>query len=493
MMVCRFDLIGKCDFMRNFAVIAWLLICLFSPSTIPAAEGLKVGYFDVDASPPIGSPMAYDKTIEVLSPLRCRGIVLLGAESPIVLCAVDWIEIANDGHRAFRMGLAEAAGTSVKRVSVHVLHQHDAPWCDFSADQIAQEQGIQNEMFDSTFARDVIRRAAIAVKEAVEKAESVTHVGLGSGIVEEVASNRRILGADGKVKAVRYTATTDPALRAAPEGVIDPQLKSICFWNGERRIVELTYYATHPQSYYRTGRANPDFPGMARDHRQKVTNVPHVHFNGAGGNIGAGKYNDGRHELRAILAERVANGMKLAWENERRFPVTGNDVKWNFVAVALPPAEHLNESVLSNTLTNKDLANRDRVLAACQLAWLQRSRQGPKIDIGCLSIGSARVLHMPAELFVEYQLAAQELRPDLFVAMAAYGDCGPWYIGTEIAYQQGGYETAPTSSLVASHVEQVLVAAMEKLLDAPKPLGKRLGVEAAEREMELARQAAPTK
>ena len=59
------------------------------------------------------------------------------------------------------------------------------------------------------------------------------------------------------------------------------------------------------------------------------------------------------------------------------------------------------------------------------------------------------MLHLPGELFVEYQLAAQKLRPDLFVAMAAYGDYGPGYIGTEVAYPQGGYETGPQASLVA--------------------------------------------
>ena len=44
--------------------------------------------------------------------------------------------------------------------------------------------------------------------------------------------------------------------------------KSVSFWNGDKAIVVLTYYATHPQSYYRQGIANPDFPGMARFLRQ---------------------------------------------------------------------------------------------------------------------------------------------------------------------------------------------------------------------------------
>jgi hypothetical protein len=48
--------------------------------------------------------------------------------------------------------------------------------------------------------------------------------------------------------------------------------------------------------------------------------------------------------------------------------------------------------------------------------------------------------------------------------MAAYGDYAPWYIGTAIAYEQGGYETEPRSSNVAPAVEPVLMNAIRKLL-----------------------------
>ena len=62
--------------------------------------------------------------------------MILGAEKPVVLCAVDWIGISNDGQTVFRKLLAEAAGTSPERVAVHTLHQHDAPSCDFSVDEL---------------------------------------------------------------------------------------------------------------------------------------------------------------------------------------------------------------------------------------------------------------------------------------------------------------------------------------------------------------------
>jgi hypothetical protein len=89
------------------------------------------------------------------------------------------------------------------------------------------------------------------------------------------------------------------------------------------------------------------------------------------------------------------------------------------------------------------------------------------IDIACLSLGPVRILHMPGELFVEYQLAAQRMRPDLRVAMAAYGDYGPAYIGTAVSYLEGGYETGPTSSYVDPSVETVLMGAMHRLLESP--------------------------
>lgn len=430
-----------------------------------AAEPLKIATFAVDASPPVGSPLAYDPTKEVLIPLSCRGVVLIGDGKPVVLCAVDWIGIGNDGNRVFREALAKAAGTTADRVAVHTLHQHDAPDCDFSAAKMLKRYGVSGNRYENgRFARSVMERAAKAVAAAVKTAQPVTHIGLGEGKIEKVASNRRILGPDGKVKYVRYTATKSKLIRDQPVGTIDPMLKLISFYNGDRRLVVLTYYATHPQSYYRTGKANPDFPGIARNARQKTTGVPHVHFNGAGGNIGAGKWNDGSHKNRQILADRVAAGMKLAWEHTKKLPVKASDLGWQTVKVTLPAAPHLDEKKLLAVLQDTKATVVARTSAARNLIWLRRCKAKDKVLIGCLHLKNARVLHMPGELFVEYQLAAQKLRPDLFVAMAAYGDYAPGYIGTEIAYSQGGYETSPRASRVAPGVEAVLMGAVKKLL-----------------------------
>jgi hypothetical protein len=436
--------------------------CLVLPSF---ASAQRVATFDIDATPPIGSMMAYDHVTNHWDMgLRARGLVLIGADEPIVLCALDWIGIANEGHDAFRKALAEAAGTSPQRVAIHTLHQHDAPECDFSAERILKDEGLSARQYESSFQRQVLSNLAAAVREVLPRAQPVTHLGLGQAKVDQVASNRRIPGPDGKVRATRYTASKDVALQAEPEGIIDPIVSLISFWNGDKPIAVLSYYATHPQSYYRTGIPNPDFPGMARFFRQlSVPAAMHIHFNGAGGNIGAGKYNDGSPENRLILAQRLADGMRRAWDNTKREPIADSDVAWTIEQVVLPPAKHLTTDELEAQLKGR-AAPFFTGGGALRLAWVRRFQSGHKLDVSCLKLGRARILHLPGEAFVEYQLAAKAERPDLFVAVAAYGDYGPWYIGTAVAYDQGGYETSPSATNVGPESERVLLGAIRKLL-----------------------------
>ena len=59
-------------------------------------------------------------------------------------------------------------------------------------------------------------------------------------------------------------------------------------------------------SYYGDGVVTADFAGLARKQRQAdEPHCCHVYFNGAGGNLGAGKYNDGTPPMRPVLQQRV--------------------------------------------------------------------------------------------------------------------------------------------------------------------------------------------
>jgi hypothetical protein len=446
-----------------------LAVIVVGVSALPAqAEPLRVALFEADITPPIGTPLC-DALVppakQVDDPLFARGVVLFPEGKPIVLCALDWVGIGNTGHDAFRDALGKAVGTSRDRVCVHCLHQHDAPGCDFLADELLAPHGLQNRLFDTAFARKAIERVASAAGRAAKEPRKVTHIGIGKAKVLEVASTRRVMGEDGKVKYVRYSSTKDAKIRAEPEGLIDPYVQLLSFWDGDTPLASLTYYATHPQSYYGKGGVSCDFPGLARGLRDKaLPKVFHVHFNGASGNVTAGKYNDGAPENRPILAERLAKGMKEAFEEVKKHPVEAADVSWRVVPVALPLSKlYVDRKALEAKLANDKAPVAERLRTARNLAWAKRCEEGAKIDLACLKIGPAYVLHMPGELFVEYQLAAQKMRDGSPVMMAAYGDYAPGYIGTNISYGQGGYETGPVSR-VAPDVEDVLTKGMRELL-----------------------------
>ena len=423
-----------------------------------------MAYFEVDATPPLGSPVAYAKARSITDSLKAKGIVITGAGDPVVILAIDWITIANEGMQEFSQKLADAAGTTPDRVTIHVLHQHDTPRCDFSTEKLMADHGLGGTRHDNAYLNRVMDDAVLALSQALKKVKPVTQIGFGEAQVEKVASNRRILGDDGKVAIVRFSKSTDPKAQEVPEGLIDPWLKSVSFWSGNEPIVTLSYYATHPQSYYGEGDVTAEFIGMARKAREEATGVPQLFFIGAAGNVAAGKYNDGSVPMREVLAERIEKAMEQAWENTEKKKV--EKPQWRHTWVQLPIAEHMKKDSLWTVLKDSVQATPDqRFSAARKIAWLDLQEKGRGINISSLQLGSTWLLHLPSEIFVEYQLYAQSLHPDGHVCTAGYGEGGQGYIGTEIAYTQGGYEVQPRVSMVAPSSEQVVKNAIETVLN----------------------------
>jgi hypothetical protein len=426
---------------------------------------LHLATFSCDVTPPPGHPLCggvIEPVRAVDDPLRALGVILLGMGRPVVLCAVDWCGIRNEANWTWRQALAEATHTVPENVALQCVHQHNAPFADPAAERLVEKSAGAPRSLDLKFLDRVVGQSAEAARAALAHTTPFTHVGTGQARVDRVASNRRILGPDGKVKAVRYSATKDQAIRDEPEGLIDPWLKTLSFWNGDRPLAALSYYATHPMSYYGDGRVTSDFCGLARRMRQdEEPGVFQVYFTGCAGNITAGKYNDGARENRPVLRDRIYAAMKAAWKATQRRAVAGWE--WRVEPLRLAPRTERSFGAAESKKVLEDpraqAARRSN--AAFQLAWLARIDR--PIPLTRLDFGKVLVLHLPGEPFVEYQLRAQEARRDAFVCVAAYGDDGPGYIPTAKAYFEGGYE--PTVALAAPS-EQPLVQKIAKLLKA---------------------------
>lgn len=420
----------RCVMALSFVVcLAWTSLLSAEP---PA--GMRVATFRCDITPPLGQPLAgADALKTVQQPLLAKGVVLEAGGQRYVLCALDWCILANDSYRSMRGKVAAAAGTDAARVALQCVHQHTAPIVGFDDSEPTPATDPKTPRPDPKAYQAIGDRLAAAVKESLDRFEPFDRVGTGQAKVDRVASDRRIKDAAGKIP-VRWSLTKDLAVRNLPEGHIDPYLKTITLAAGEKPLVRLHYYATHPQTLYRDGRATSDVPGDAREGLEQKEGVFQIYFNGCGGDITLGKYNDGTPECRAALAARLRAGMEAAIAATRLVPATA--IQWQTYPLSLP------------WKTQPGSNRKDD----CR----------PPIELTALKIGNIHIVHLPGEPMLCFQQFAQSIRPNDFVAVAGYGDGATGYICPESAFGEGGYE--PTGSEVKPESEPLVKRGIASLL-----------------------------
>lgn len=432
----------------------------------PAAT-FELATFSADITPPIGHPLlggliAPAKTIK--DPLACKGAVLLGGEKPIVIVSLDWCELRNDAYDKMRDILAEAAGTSRVHVLLTCVHQHDAPYCDITANSLVTAAGLKDAMFDPAFFDTTASTLAAALKKSLETKQLITHYGMGQAKVDKVASNRRVMYSDGKARFSRYSLTRDPAIRSAEPGLIDPFLKTLSFWNGDKPVAAISIYATHPMSYYGKGEVSYDFPGIARDMRQRaVPEVFQMYVSGCSGDVVAGKYNDGNEAARHDLAQRLSNAMEEAWKATKKEPLTTIGFRSTPLELIPPDEGDLSTKELQETLDDAKATPNQRIDAAMGLSYRKRCLAGQAIDVPLIDLGKAKYLVLPAEMFVAYQLESQKIDPQTFLCVAGFGECAPGYIPSDSARKEGFLEEHHYSWVPADAEEKIL-AALRKIL-----------------------------
>jgi hypothetical protein len=350
---------------------------------------------------------------------------------------VDWCEIRNDAYARWQTVLAEAAGTRPERVMITTVHQHDAPVADLEAERILRDRKLAGTICDPAFHERTVQAVAQALHARLPTAKPVTHLGTGQAKVERVASNRRYVTPDGQVRFDRTSSTRLPAAIQADEGLIDPWLKTLSFWRGDEPLAAVSFYAVHPMSYYGAGDVSADFPGLARRRRQAETpGTSQIYCSGASGNVTAGKHNTGARENRPVLADRLHQALVAAWRDTRRQPVP--DFEFRVEPLRLEPRD---EPGFTGTDLERKLDTEKKPFAQCLaalgLSWRRRVQAGRPIEVPVLDFGRAQVLLLPGESYVEYQLAAQRMRPDSFVCVAGYGEGATGYIPTEKHVAEG--------------------------------------------------------
>ncbi|MBQ2683856.1 MAG: hypothetical protein IJH68_12895 [Thermoguttaceae bacterium] len=415
--------------------------------------------FKVDVTPPVGLDMAYCPNNKVDMPIYVGGVILDDGATRVVWCTCDYIYVCGQTYEQWQRKIADAAGCPPENVFLHSVHQHDsmrvAP--EFNPPDGAVDDNGKPFPLEGSDPGYVAKSIADITAEIARLIGNDAWVPIASLKTAEtrvggLASNRRLVDESGKGVTMRWTMTTDPALQAWPTGVIDPMLRTVALVKEDGTIyAALHFYATHPQSAYRRGMVSGDVPGWAiRYACEKTPDTLHFYFNGCGGNITMGKYNPSA-DAAAIVALGTRLGNYLLKNLDRLEDRASGPIRLFRVEIDVP-LDPQRANPEHQTWGNR--AYFEKTFDHWKRSSITRFNAG---EVNILSFGLS-------ELCIEYQLYAQELVPENFLATAAYGNGIYWYMPVAKAFEEGGYESNVEACLVTPEIEPVLKAGIREAL-----------------------------
>lgn len=400
---------------------------------------LKASTVKIDCTPDIGFIVGLSEqpAEKILDPLFLRGLLLEDGNGRYFIGSLDFCALMGSAYQDLRCAIADSIGAPQDNVVIHCIHQHDAPLLMFEAERC---MGIDRGYYQ--WWQDKIKEVADAVGNAVEQLRTVGTVGHAAFKLEGYASNRRVRQENGTI-STRYSRCADPVLRNAPEGTIDPMLRTIVFEDETGvRIASLSFYATHPQVANNGKVFSADAPGEAmRLVSKRYPDGLHIFFTGTGGNITAGKYthpSDIEFNLKnfgALLADGIGRNMKALVK------CPAADARWSKASFPFPYRNFDFEKLKLFVTDPETPANHKRSDAAI-VGVFEYHNGKLEYPVFAFECGGARIVMLGGEPFIQYQLFINSLSGNKFTAVAA--NCCDDFLYLPLAEDfndKGGYET----------------------------------------------------
>lgn len=435
---------------------------------------IKICSFKINITPPLGARICGSNELRAKSvrdPLFARGIILDDGKKRVVFCGVDLCGIAGEIYHEWKTVIAKAAKTTPEFVALHSVHQHQAPWL-MGYDLVEKETKNKSQFFgvsknEIPWMKGIYRKLHQTISSSLKKFELVESFGTGKTEVKGLAANRRIINPKNKSIGTRWSITRDPKVKSQPIGLIDPSFQSISFWGGNKKLLAtLHFYATHPQCCGNLPYFSGEAPGeMHRLLTQKHPEAFHLYLSGCLGNVTCGKYStpDAEKNIQ-LLGKRLAQGALKSIEKSKRSLQIIDRLEFKSVPFAYPTKIRTSLKGFKEKLKKVDPKDWDLYSMTMAKMSKNNSRYLQGLKITCWTLGNIKILSLPGEPFIEYQLFAKGLDPQSFIAVAGLGEYTPVYIPTAIALSQGGYEVDPAACFADQSVEKKLKSAIKKAL-----------------------------
>jgi hypothetical protein len=442
----------------------------FLPSDLASgadAPAFKAGFAERDITPALGMEApggygkAYHKTIH--DPCKVRAAVFDDGNARVALVGIDALGIRRETVQKVRRAIEERSGIPAGSILIGASHSHSSGpivWImrgDFDgASALVQRLAYEESTnVDPNYLAAVERALIDAVCEANDRRVDA-RAGVGKGVEDKVAFNRRFRMRDGRT--ITHPGAGNPDI-VEPAGPVDPEVGVIGAWDAKRPdrllgcVVNFACHATTSpigasanyiydlerviQGYYGKDCVVVFLAGASGDITQVDNRSPHRNPSGerwsqiVGGRVGA--------EALKVL---------LAMEPDRLAPVAARS-KVLEIKRRAPSVEHVAraEEILKGDRKKADPTEWTFAKETLLADALIRAHPTAEVDVQTVQVGPAVFVTTPAEYFCRYglEIKAASGFPFTFPVSLANGCVG--YVPTEDAFgpNGGGYETRLTS------------------------------------------------
>lgn len=403
---------------------------------------LKVGLASVDITPPLGVEIIgyFNRRVaeDVHDPLEATAIFVDDGANQVAMVILDLIMLQRQDVEKLRARAVELTGLQPQNLLVACTHTHQGP--------------ATATLFNTTRAEKYVQWAMSAAADAVllakERARPVL-MGHAAGRCPEVSHNRRWHLRNGTVIMHPTPGSPERVRPAAPD---DPELVLVAFADAKDLTPAwaLVNFALHYVGTPAVNTITADYSGVLRRELARMMggDFRAIYANGTCGDIfwiDTDKPPP-EHPSPFFHIERI--GRLLAGEAYRQWQNIVHWTKENTVAAAWaevpfrrrrPTAGQMKEA--EKLLAGPpDPANHEWVYAN-ELMRLEREPEERMVPIQALRIGDVGIVGLPGEVFVEIGLAIKRQSPFARTVIAELANDWAGYIPTDVALQEGSYET----------------------------------------------------
>lgn len=339
-------------------------------------------------------------------PICARTLVVERDAQRLALVALDLLGLAGKavgGMGRFKQQIAAAAGSLIApdQLILASTHTHSSP------ESAALTDLYRTEAFQA-WAENLASCIGRTVREAAKAAQPCRLL-TGSHPTTGMAVNRRIRTTKG-IRSVRQPIPQDEYI--GPEGPADDQVRVMAFMNRENEpVVLVVNFTAHPVVEMCIKQVSPDYPGeMCLELQKRHPGAVPLFLQGAAGNINTPIVSAGAADARRY-GRQLADAVEAALGNLD--PASGDRLAVRWSSIGLPRRAAQDQPEAERLTT--------RIAAA--------------------RVGSAAMVFLPGEPFVELAIAIRKASPFPFTAVVGYSEDYIGYIPTDRAFENGGYET----------------------------------------------------